>query len=115
MFTRFGGMPDSRVRGQLARGARIRAILNQPQHAPLRLADEVGLVTAVQNGLLDALPLDAIAGFREGLGDMLDRDAAEAVAALQQNGAVAGAVGAGFYNALTRYAQNFLASRGGTP
>ena len=45
MFTRFGGMPDSRVRGQLARGARIRAILNQPQHAPLRLADEVALIT----------------------------------------------------------------------
>ena len=34
--------PDTRVRGQLTRGARIRAILDQPQHAPLRLADEVG-------------------------------------------------------------------------
>jgi hypothetical protein len=40
MFTRFGGMPDTRVRDQLIRGARIRAILEQPQHAPLRLADE---------------------------------------------------------------------------
>ncbi len=53
MFTRFGGMPDTRVRQQLTRGARIRAILNQPQHAPLRLADEVALVLAVQSGLLD--------------------------------------------------------------
>ena len=50
MFTRFGGMPDTRVREQLTRGARIRAILAQPQHAPLRLADEVALVLAVQSG-----------------------------------------------------------------
>ena len=55
MFTRFGGMPDTRVRDQLTRGARIRAILDQPQHAPLRLADEVALVLAVQSGVLDAL------------------------------------------------------------
>ena len=42
------------------RGARIRAILDQPQHAPLRLADEVALVLAVQSGLLDPLPLPAV-------------------------------------------------------
>jgi F-type H+-transporting ATPase subunit alpha len=113
MFTRFGGMPDSRVRSQLARGARIRSILNQPQHAALRLADEVALVTAVQSGLLDAVPPDAIADFRQGLGDMLDRDAAEAVATLQQNGALAVAASQAFSAALARYAQNFLASRGG--
>jgi F-type H+-transporting ATPase subunit alpha len=115
MFTRFGGMPDSRVRSQLARGARIRSILNQPQHAPLRLADEVALVTAAQNGLLDALPPDAIADFRKGLGDMLDRDAAEAVATLQRNGALAGASAQAFTAALTRYAKQFLASTGGKP
>ena len=61
MFTRFGGMPDTRVRDQLTRGARIRAILDQPQHAPLRLADEVALVLAVQSGLLDPLPLPVVA------------------------------------------------------
>ena len=59
MFTRFGGMPDARVRDQLTRGARIRAILTQPQHAPLRLADEVALVLAVQSrsaGRVAAVP-----------------------------------------------------------
>ena len=76
MFTRFGGMPDARVRDQLTRGARIRAILDQPQHAPLRLADEVALVLAVQSGLLDPLPLPAVVEFRRGLRDALDRGAA---------------------------------------
>ena len=86
MFTRFGGMPDSRVRQQLKRGARIRAVLDQPQHAPLRLADEVALVLAVQSGLLDALPLPAIADVRRGLHDALDRGAPEAVRQIQETG-----------------------------
>ncbi len=86
MFTRFGGMPDTRVRKQLTRGARIRAILDQPQHAPVRLADEVALVLAVQSGLLDALSPSAIIAFRQGLRDALDRGAPDAVRLIQDTG-----------------------------
>jgi F-type H+-transporting ATPase subunit alpha len=86
MFTRFGGMPDTRVRNQLTRGARIRAILDQPQHAPLRLADEVALVLAVQSGLLDALPLPVMGEFRRGLRDALDSGAPDAVRWIQETG-----------------------------
>ncbi len=75
MFTRFGGMPDSRVRQQLTRGQRIRAILGQPQFAPLRLADEVALVLAVQTGVLDDVPLPQVAAFRAQLGAVIDREA----------------------------------------
>jgi F-type H+-transporting ATPase subunit alpha len=85
-FTRFGGMPDARVRDQLTRGARIRAILDQPQHAPLRLADEVALVLTVQSGLLDPLPLPLVTTFRRGLGATLDRDAPNIVRQIQESG-----------------------------
>ena len=85
-FTRFGGMPDTRVRDQLTRGARIRAILNQPQHAPLRLADEVALVMAVQSGALDAMPLPDLVRFRVALRDALDAGAADAVRLIQETG-----------------------------
>ena len=72
LFTRFGGTPEPRVRRQLTRGARIREILKQPQHTPLRLLDEVALVLAVQAGLLDDLAVDAVAGFRAALAGALD-------------------------------------------
>jgi len=88
IFTRFGGMPAGRVRDQLTRGARIRAILGQPPQAPLRLADEVALVLAVQAGLLDALALPAVADFRSGLAAAIDRGAPEAVRALHVTGAI---------------------------
>ena len=104
-FTRFGGMPDGRVRDQLTRGARIRAILNQPQHAPLRLADEVALVLAVQSGVLDALPLPAVAAFRHGLHDALDRGAPEAVRAVQETGALDPAARQALDAVLRRHAQ----------
>jgi len=83
IFTRFGGMPDARVRDRLTRGARIRAILNQVQHAPLRLADEVALVMAVQQGLLDILPPDAVPAFRSRLPEALDGGAGELVRLIQ--------------------------------
>ncbi len=86
MFTRFGGMPDARVRDQLARGGRIRAILGQQQHAPLRLAEEVSLVLAVQSGLLDQLPLPLVAAFRLALREALDRGAADAVRLIETTG-----------------------------
>ncbi|OOY06673.1 F0F1 ATP synthase subunit alpha [Thioclava sp. F28-4] len=72
IFTRFGGMPDTRVKAQLARGRAVRAVLAQIQHAPLRLADEVALVLAVQTGLLDGLEPAQIDTLRAALPDALD-------------------------------------------
>ncbi len=108
MFTRFGGMPDARVRNQLTRGARIRAILDQPQHAPLRLVEEVALVMAVQSGLLDVLPLPAVVEFRRGLGDVLDRNAPEAVRMIQQSGTLDDAQSQAFRDVLEHYVQTVM-------
>jgi F-type H+-transporting ATPase subunit alpha len=105
-FTRFGGMPDTRVRDQLARGARIRAILNQARHAPVRLADEVALVLAVQAGLLDALPLPAVATFRQGLSGMLDQRATDSVKSIQETGRLDGGSKKALLDVLKQYAQS---------
>jgi F-type H+/Na+-transporting ATPase subunit alpha len=110
MFTRFGGMPDARVRDQLTRGARIRAILDQPQHAPVRLADEVALVLAVQSGLLDPLSLPAVIAFRQGLGEVIDRGAADAVRMIQNSGTLDDARKQPLLETLRQYAHNFASS-----
>jgi F-type H+-transporting ATPase subunit alpha len=75
VFTRFGGTIEPRVQAQLTRGARLRAVLRQDQHTSLRLGDEVALVLAVQDGLLDPLDPDQVATFREGLAATLDESA----------------------------------------
>ena len=108
MFTRFGGMPDTHVREQLARGTRIRAIFDQSQHAPLRLADEVALVLAVQAGVLDALAPDAVAKFRADLAGALDREAGDAVRQIQETGDLDEAHKQSLLTTLRAYAQRFV-------
>lgn len=110
MFTRFGGMPDQRVRRQLVRGAHIRAILNQPQHAPLPLAQEVALVTAVQSGLLDALEPAAVGRFRQLLAQTLNDAAPDAVRELEAAGTLSEQAGEALQTALARMVQQVQAA-----
>ncbi|APZ51195.1 F0F1 ATP synthase subunit alpha [Salipiger abyssi] len=86
MFTRFGGITNPRVRGQIARGERIRALLEQPRFAGLRMADQVALLAALADGALDDTPPGAIATLRAELPRWLDARAGEAVAAVQSDG-----------------------------
>ena len=86
MFTRFGGMSDAQVKGKIARGARIRAALSQPQYASLRLAHEVALVLALQDGLLDRLSLEQVATFRSQLPSWLDHSAGAIIDEIQRSG-----------------------------
>ena len=103
MFTRFGGVTDAQVKNKIARGRRIRAILSQPQYGPLRLVDEVALVTALQDGLLDTLPLEFIGKLRSELPGWLDRSAKEIVDAVQRSGDLDEAKSAELKAALARF------------
>ena len=108
MFTRFGGMPDTRVRDQLTRGARIRAIFNHVQHAPMGLSDEVALVLAVQSGLLDPLPLPAVSIFRRGLRDAIDRGVPNVVRLIQDTATLDEAHKQALCEALRQYVQSLM-------
>jgi F-type H+-transporting ATPase subunit alpha len=86
VFTRFGGTIEPRVQAQLTRGARLRAVLRQNQHAPMLLGEEVAFVLAVQEGVLDALTPDQVATFRDHLAETLQSSAAEALRKVQTTG-----------------------------
>jgi F-type H+-transporting ATPase subunit alpha len=86
MFTRFGGMADERTRPTVEHGRRIRAVLSQPQFAPLALAEEAALLLAVTEGLLDPLPLERITRLKAELGPALEQRARAAVARIHGSG-----------------------------
>ena len=85
LFTRFGGMSDARVKAQLARGERLRALLAQPQYTPLRLADEMALAFALREGLLDAVSVSAIGALRAALPAWLEARAGGVVAEVERD------------------------------
>jgi F0F1-type ATP synthase alpha subunit len=67
VFMRFGTMVDDRTRKVIEHGKRIRAVLTQPQFEPLSLGEQVALLAAVSEGLLDTLPLEKLPVFRDRL------------------------------------------------
>ena len=81
VFTRFGTMVDERTRKVIEHGRRIRAVLRQPQFAPLPLGD-AGRAAAggVAEGVLDDVPLERIDAFCAGLAAWLAEHCPEALA-----------------------------------
>jgi F-type H+/Na+-transporting ATPase subunit alpha len=67
LFTRFGTMVDERTRRLIEHGRRIRAVLAQRQFAPLALGEEVALLMAVAEGIIDEIPLEKVKAFQAGL------------------------------------------------
>ncbi|HEY3445135.1 MAG TPA: F0F1 ATP synthase subunit alpha [Myxococcales bacterium] len=64
VFSRFGAMVDERTHGAIEHGRRLRALLIQPQFDPLRLSEQVALLLALQERVLDALPVERVDAFR---------------------------------------------------
>jgi F-type H+/Na+-transporting ATPase subunit alpha len=67
VFTRFGTMVDERTRKVIEHGRRIRAVLGQRQFTPLSPGEQVALLCALADGVLDPVPLDHINAFRAAL------------------------------------------------
>ena len=105
MFTRFGGIADTRVKAQVTRGERIRALLRQPRFATLRAVDQVALLAALADGVLDALPPEAIPDLRARLPGHLDAALPAAAKALSGDEALGDAERAGVVEAVRALAR----------
>ena len=55
-FARFGTRLDDDTRARLARGGAVRAALRQPERDPLSPAEQLTVLLAAMNGLLDEVP-----------------------------------------------------------
>jgi F-type H+/Na+-transporting ATPase subunit alpha len=60
-FARFGTRLDEQTRRQLERGRRVREILKQPQYAPIPVPEQIAVLLATIEGVLDHLSLERIA------------------------------------------------------
>lgn len=59
-FARFGTRLDPETKQALERGRRVREILKQSEHAPQSIGDQISVLFAATQGLLDHVPADAI-------------------------------------------------------
>ena len=64
-FAQFGSGLDRSTQQQLDRGLRLTELLKQPQYQPMRVADQVALIYAGTNGLLDEVPVERVGDWKE--------------------------------------------------
>ncbi len=60
VFSRFGTRLEEETRRQLDRGRRVREVLKQPRYEPIPVAEQIVVLLAVTEDLLDGVPLDEI-------------------------------------------------------
>ena len=66
-FAQFGSDLDASTQQLLNRGSRLTELLKQPQFSPLKMEEQVAVIYAGVNGYLDALPVNRIRAFEDGL------------------------------------------------
>src|SRR5262244_3248201 len=70
-FTQFCSELDAKTRAQIDRGKRIIEIFKQPQYNPIPVEVQVSVIWAIQNGYMDAVPVDRIKQYQAKWTDFL--------------------------------------------
>jgi len=60
MFSRFGGFSDANLKARIAHGERIGALLGQQRFSPLAPTDQIALLAALDDGILDDAPIGRV-------------------------------------------------------
>ena len=70
-FAQFGSDLDAATKARLDRGQRIVELFKQVQYNPIPVEEQVAILWAMQNGYLDAVPVDRVKEFQKKLQDYL--------------------------------------------
>ena len=111
IFTRFGGMVDERTRQVIEHGRRIRAVLTQPEYEPLAVAHQAALLLAIEQRLIDRLPLNKVHELQAKLSSWLNERAAEHVRRINETGELEDGARAAFISALTELIERLIPSQ----
>ncbi|RYE91271.1 MAG: F0F1 ATP synthase subunit alpha, partial [Cytophagaceae bacterium] len=64
-FAKFGSDLDASTKLTIERGRRNLEILKQPQFSPVKVEDQVAIIYAATNGLLDTVPVNRVREFEK--------------------------------------------------
>ncbi len=71
-FSKFGSDLDAATKLTIERGRRNLEMLKQPQGAPQRVEDQIAMIYAATNGLIDKVPVDKVREFEKEFIALLD-------------------------------------------
>jgi F-type H+-transporting ATPase subunit alpha len=85
-FSKFGSDLDPATQRQLNRGARLVEVLKQGQYQPVPVEEQVAIIYAANQGLLDAVPLNRLKDFERELIERLKMRQADALNTIARTG-----------------------------
>jgi F-type H+-transporting ATPase subunit alpha len=109
-FSQFASDLDKTTQDQLARGARLRELLKQPQNSPLSVYEQVAVLYAGLNGYLDDIPVEKITAFAFGFRDYLKTGKPEYTQNVQSTKVLGDAEETALKEAINEYKKTFLAT-----
>ncbi|MES2393058.1 MAG: F0F1 ATP synthase subunit alpha [Acidobacteriota bacterium] len=108
-FAQFGSDLDKVTQNQLNRGARLTELLKQPQFKPLSAAQQVVIVYAGTQGLLDSVEVRDLRAFEDGLYPYLETSAPTILTDISTKKALDDDLRKRLTDAINTYKQDFLA------
>lgn len=109
-FAQFASDLDKATQDQLARGARLRELLKQPQYSPLGVYEQVAILYAGLNGYLDEIPVDKVSTFATGLREYLKTSKQEYVDIVRNQKQLTDEAEKLLKEAIAEYKQTFMAT-----
>src|SRR5216683_2747239 len=91
-FAQFGSELDAKTQAQIDRGKRIMEIFKQPQYNPIPVEVQAAVIWAVQNGYVDAVPVDRVKQYQVSLTEFLITRKAELLRKIAQEKALSPAL-----------------------
>jgi F-type H+-transporting ATPase subunit alpha len=110
-FAQFGSDLDKATLHQLNRGRRLVEVLKQPQYQPLSVEKQVAIIYAATNGYLDAVAVESVRAYEEGLYKFLDTRRAQLLSSLAEKKQIDDAMKAELNSALEEYGRDFAAAQ----
>src|SRR6266705_1378136 len=106
-FAQFGSDLDAATQAKIERGKRVVEVFKQPQYKPVAVEVQAAILWAVQNGVLDDVPVDRIKDFQDKLSDYLTSRKTELMTRIAKEKALSDGLTADLKAAVTEFKQTY--------
>ena len=106
-FAQFGSELDAATQAKIERGKRIIELFNQAQYQPIAVEIQVAVLWAVQNGVLDDIPVARVKEFQAGLTEFLTTSKADLLATIRRERALNDSLTADLKTAADQFKQTW--------
>ncbi|CAN5617720.1 F0F1 ATP synthase subunit alpha [soil metagenome] len=110
-FSQFGSDLDKVTQNQLNRGARLTELLKQPQFSPLSWVQQVTIIYAGTQGLLDNVEVKDIRAFEDGFYPYMSSTQSQLMGDIESKRALDDDIKKRLTDAINDYKKDFLANR----